>query len=108
MNLPISSLKHIASISIQVAPRNTTKASRSLRLLLARLPSKAPPGIDLPKTSVKILPGGSKEERVEVIYKNKSQFKLDLRTTSPELSLNDLIRKVEAPARVLRLKEEGL
>ncbi|KAJ1029875.1 hypothetical protein NDA13_003114 [Ustilago tritici] len=106
MSIAGASLKYITAMSFEFAPLSASQASRSIRLLLAGLPSKPPiPGMDLPDIKAKTVPTDALQ-RIEVTYKNKQKLVLDHQTS--EARLSDLVKKIEEPARALRLKEEGL
>ncbi|PWZ00033.1 hypothetical protein BCV70DRAFT_104212 [Testicularia cyperi] len=105
MSIAKSSLKHITSISLEFAPLSASQASRSMRLLLATWPTKAPQGVDLPTILTKTVPIDT-AQKVSVTYKNKDSLTLDFKAAST--SLPELLKKIEGPARALRMKEEGL
>ncbi|KAJ9478445.1 hypothetical protein PHBOTO_002025 [Pseudozyma hubeiensis] len=106
MSIAAASLKHITAMSFEFAPLSASQASRSMRLLLARLPTKPPsPGMDLPDITTKTVSQDTLQ-KIEVTYKNKQKLVLD--HLASEAKLSDLVKKIEEPARALRLKEEGL
>jgi hypothetical protein len=92
MSIAAASLKHITAMSFEFAPLSASQASRSMRLLLARLPTKPPmPGMDLPDISTKTVPTDALQ-RVEITYKNKQKLVLDHQAA--EARLTDLVKKV--------------
>ncbi|CBQ71678.1 related to MRPL44-mitochondrial ribosomal protein, large subunit [Sporisorium reilianum SRZ2] len=106
MSIAAASLKHITAMSFDFAPLSASQASRSMRLLLARLPTKPPmPGMDLPDIKTKTVATDA-QQKIEITYKNKQKLVLD--HLASEARLSDLVMKIEEPARALRLKEEGL
>ena len=91
MSLPHSSLRQIVSIAFDVAPFSASRASRSLRLLMARIPSRAPAGIDLPEIKARTVPT-EEQQRLHVTYKNKKD--ITLQGKAVDIGINELIRKV--------------
>lgn len=63
------------------------------------------PGMDLPDVTTKTVPNAV-QQKIEITYKNKQKLVLDHIASKTRLS--DLVKKIEEPARALRLKEEGL
>ncbi|EST07448.1 hypothetical protein PSEUBRA_002521 [Kalmanozyma brasiliensis GHG001] len=106
MSIATASLKHITAMTFEFAPLSASQASRSMRILLAQLPTKPPvPGMDLPDIKTRTVSTDALQ-RIEVTYKNKQKLVLD--SQASEARLSDLVKKIEEPARALRLKEEGL
>ncbi|KAN0061536.1 hypothetical protein ACQY0O_006383 [Thecaphora frezii] len=105
MSLPASSLRQITSLHLSFAPLSNSLSSRSLRLLLARMPARAPAGIELPTITTTTV---HREElqQLTVTYRNKQSVTFDNKAVG--VGIADLVRKVEGPAKALRLKEEGL
>lgn len=92
MSIAAASLKHITAMSFEFAPLSASQASRSMRLLLARLPTKAPmPGMDLPDISTKTVATNALQ-KIEITYKNKQKLVLD--HVASETRLSDLLKKV--------------
>ncbi|KDN47727.1 hypothetical protein K437DRAFT_267771 [Tilletiaria anomala UBC 951] len=113
-SLPLASLKHITSLTFSLSPLVSSPGARSVRLLLSRIPSSLPPpkkaaeiGLaKLPEVSVNMV---QKEEEVgvHVVYSDKKSQEIRPGVES-QMGVAELIRKVEAPARALRLKEQGI
>ncbi|GAC96517.1 glutamate carboxypeptidase [Pseudozyma hubeiensis SY62] len=79
-------------MSFEFAPLSASQASRSMRLLLARLPTKPPtPGMDLPDITTKTVASDTLQ-KIEVTYKNKQKLVLD--HLASEANLSDLVKKV--------------
>ncbi|PWN20186.1 hypothetical protein BCV69DRAFT_312799 [Microstroma glucosiphilum] len=95
--------KHFSSITFNLSHLSPTLSSRASRLLLSAIPAKPSPKYpQLPQVTVKTTDGvGS----MEMVYSDKKTLKIDL---DGDLKYEDLRRKVEAPARALRMKEEGM
>lgn len=97
MSIAPASLKHITAMSFEFAPLSTSQASRSMRLLLARLPTKPPmPGMDLPDVTTKTVPNAV-QQKIEITYKNKQKLVLDHIASKTRLS--DLVKKVRCAFR---------
>ncbi|CAD6890442.1 unnamed protein product [Tilletia controversa] len=114
VNLPLSSLRHITALRFEVCPTSTLPAARSLRLLLASLPSKPPapkagaPAVTLPTLETRLV-GDEKNMGLVATYSDKRtvQWKIGV-GLDRAIDLKTLLEKVETPARALRLKEVGL
>lgn len=79
-------------MSFEFAPLSASQASRSMRLLLAQLPTKPPmAGMDLPDIKIKTVPSKA-QQRIEITYKNKQKLVLDHHAADARLS--DLVKKV--------------
>ncbi|KAK0551361.1 hypothetical protein OC846_003322 [Tilletia horrida] len=114
VNLPLSSLRHITALRFDVCPTSSLPAARSLRLLLASLPSKPPAPkagsapVTLPTLETKLV-GNQDLMSLHVTYSDKKTIQWKLGTgQNRSIDLKTLLEKVEAPARALRLKEDGL
>ncbi|KAK0532566.1 hypothetical protein OC842_003265, partial [Tilletia horrida] len=77
VNLPLSSLRHISALRLQICPTSTLPSSRSLRLLLASLPSKPPapksssaPPVTLPTLETRVV-GAESDMGLAVTYSDK-------------------------------------
>lgn len=104
MSLPATSLKHISTLSISFNPLSTSKGSRSLRLLLSRIPSTPPAGINLPQMITKTV-DSDKSIKVDVTYSDKNRVVLTNKDILG-LGIEDLIRKVSCKEGIL-LEEFG-
>ena len=83
-------LKYISSISFAINPLSSSRATRSMRLLLSNLPTKPPTGQNtFPQTSLSTA-ASDKEQVVHVTYSDKKKISI----VPDELSLPNLIRKV--------------
>lgn len=83
-------LKYISSISFAINPLSSSRATRSMRLLLSNLPTKPPTGHNtFPQTSLSTA-ASDKEQMVQVTYSDKKKINI----VPDELSLPNLIRKV--------------
>ena len=98
-SLPLSSLKHIQSVSFTLTPLARSSGSRALRLLLSRLPSKVRPDLasaaglsKLPDVVVKTV-ADEEQARVEVVYASKEKLEIKPGKGST-MGIAELIRKV--------------
>ncbi|CAO1616450.1 unnamed protein product [Parajaminaea phylloscopi] len=101
--MPSLTLKHIASVTVALPHLANSSGARSSRLFLSSLPatpsSKHPA---VPQVVVRTVDGPG---WIEAVYSDKSKLKVD---TSASMSRAELFRKIEEPAKRIRLKEEGL
>jgi len=94
MSIAAAFLKHITAMSFEFAPLSASQASRSMRLLIAGLPTKAPvAGMDLPDISTKTVSNDA-QQKIEITYKNKQKLVLD--SAAAETRLSDLVKKVRS------------
>ncbi|KAL9934811.1 hypothetical protein V8E36_006586 [Tilletia maclaganii] len=116
VNLPLSSLRHITALRFEMCPTSPLPSARSLRLFLASLPSKPPaprpgaaaaPPITLPTLDTRLVPEDAMALTATYSDKQTVSWKLGL-GAERGIDLKSLLEKVEAPARALRLKEDGL
>ncbi|EPQ31672.1 uncharacterized protein PFL1_01005 [Pseudozyma flocculosa PF-1] len=106
MSLPASSLRQITSVHLSFAPLSSSQSARSLRLFLARLPARPPAaGMDLPEIKATTV-SRDQDQCITVTYRNKQTLQFDEKAV--RVGIADLVRKIEAPAKALKLKEEGL
>lgn len=86
-------IKYITSLAFRIAPTSSSQQTRSLRLLLASLPTKPLPGhASFPSATLTSVHHDA-DQRVDVTYSDKNKVEL-----SPgNISVADLIRKVRPP-----------
>ncbi|CAO1638307.1 unnamed protein product [Sympodiomycopsis kandeliae] len=96
------SLKHISSITFNLPHLAQSSGVRSARLLLAGIPSSpSQKNPTVPEVVVKTVTGPSS---IELTYSNKQRMKVDI---DQPIKFEDLLRKVGAPARALKLADSN-
>ncbi|PWN25849.1 hypothetical protein BDZ90DRAFT_233863 [Jaminaea rosea] len=101
---PALTLKHISSLTFGLPYLSTTSGVRSSRQLLAALPAKPSPKHQaVPQVAIQATKGS--EAWIEAVYSDMKKLRVD---TGSEMTVEQLFRKIEAPAKALRLKEEGI
>lgn len=132
--MPALTLRHINSVTVALPHLAASSGARSLRLLLVSLPAR--PSLkypSVPDVTVRTVDGSG---WIEAVYSNKQKLRLEIgesfttdelfrkvsierfcgghvsrtKSQSPTHSstISHLFIQVEAPAKELRLKEEGL